>query len=180
MPTCTLPKLTLGGVKAIVPGVTAVPVTATARFGFVAVETMARLPVTVPATVGAKVTWKVELWPAARTSGKARPLMLTPGPVADACEMVALVPPEFVRVTAWFCGLPTVTFPKATVVGETVSCPAEVPLPARGKEAVVDVEEGPEEPEAALMLSEALPVTAMLPLADPEDLGAKVTVKFVL
>lgn len=153
---------------------------ATARFEFVAVEVMARLPVTGPAEVGAKVTWKVELWPAARVSGRARPLMLTPEPVAVACEMVALVPPEFVRVTVWLCVLPTVTFPKATLTGETPSCPAEVPSPNTGNEALVDVEDDPEVPEAALMVSEALPLTATLPLADPEDFGANVTVRLVL
>ena len=122
----------------------------------------------------------MELWPAARASGKARPLMLRPAPVALACEMVVLVPPEFVTVTVWLCGLPTVTFPKATVAGETVSCPAEVPSPNTGKEALADIEEEPDEPEAELRVSEALPLTATLPLADPEDLGAKVTVKLVL
>jgi len=44
-----------------VPGGTAVPVTASAILELAAVETMARLPDSAPATVGANVIWNVEL-----------------------------------------------------------------------------------------------------------------------
>ena len=175
-----MPKLMLGGVSATAPGLTAVPVIATATFEFAAVDVIARLPVTGPAEAGVKVTWKVELWPAAMASGKVRPLILTPAPVAIACEMVALVPPEFVKVTVWLCVFPSVTLPKATLVGKMASCPVEVPSPATGSEALVDVEEDSEDPEEALSVSEAVPLTVTLPLVDPEVLGANVTVMVVL
>jgi hypothetical protein len=55
-----------------------------------------------------------------------------------------------------------------------------VPSPATGSEAVVDVEEDPEDPEDAPSVSEAVPLKATLPLADPEVLGANVTVMVVL
>ncbi len=40
------------------PGVTAVPVTAKATFEFVAVETIARFPLSAPLVAGVKITWK--------------------------------------------------------------------------------------------------------------------------
>lgn len=165
------------GVTARAPAATAVPVTATARFEFAAVETMARLPVTVPVEVGAKVTWKLELWPPPRVRGTARPLIRMPEPVALACEMVALVLPEFVTVTLWLCVLPTVTLPNATVAGLMPICPAVVPSPATGKDALTGSADGElEDPTTAPTVRAALPVTVILLLMDPDDFGAKVTV----
>jgi hypothetical protein len=176
LPTCTLPKPRLVGATAKAPGAVAVPVIAKARFVFDALDTIARLPVTLPAEVGAKVIWNVELCPDARVRGNVSPLMRTPAPVAVACEMVALLPPELVRVTFWLCVLPTRTLPKTTVVGATPSCPAVVPSPATGKEAVMGAADGELEPPAtAPMINDALPFTVMLPLTDPDDFGAKVT-----
>jgi hypothetical protein len=37
-----------------------------------------RFPVTLPAVVGANLTWKVALWPAARVVGRVNPLKLKP------------------------------------------------------------------------------------------------------
>lgn len=99
LPTCTVPKPRLVGATAKAPGATAVPVIARAMFAFDALDTNARLPVTLPADVGAKVTWNIELCPDASVRGNVRPLTRTPAPVAVACEIVALLPPELVSVT---------------------------------------------------------------------------------
>jgi hypothetical protein len=56
-------------------------------------------PVTAPLVCGAKATLKLVLWPAARVSGRVIPLRLNPAPVAEACEMVTLEPPELVKVS---------------------------------------------------------------------------------
>jgi len=176
LPTCTLPKPRLAGATARAPGATAVPVIARTIFAFDALDTIARLPVTLPADVGAKVTCNVELCPDASVRGNVRPLTRTPAPVAVACEIVALLPPELVRVTLWLCVLPTRTLPKATAAGATPSCPAVVPSPATDKEAVMGAADGELElPETAPMDNEASPFTMTLPLTDPDDLGAKVT-----
>jgi len=58
LPTCTLPNPRLLGDTPKTPGVTAVPVTAKATFEFVAVETIARFPLSAPAVAGVKITWK--------------------------------------------------------------------------------------------------------------------------
>jgi len=171
-----LPKPRLVGATAKAPGATAVPVIAKSTLPLDALDTMARFPVTLPADVGAKVTWNVELCPEARVSGNVSPLTRTPAPVTVACEMVAPLPPELVSVTVLLCVLPTGTLPKATVVGATASCPAEVPSPATGKEAVMGAVDGELElPETAPMDNEASPFTMTLPLTDPDDFGAKVT-----
>jgi hypothetical protein len=81
LPTVTLPNPMLLGLKVRAPGDTAVPVMAMPRFEFVAVETIDKLPLSVPAAVGAKVKSKFALCPAARESGKARPLIVKPDPV---------------------------------------------------------------------------------------------------
>lgn len=57
------------------------------------------LPMTVPVAFGAKVTLKVVLWPAARVSGKVRPLMLKPVPVTVSHVIFKLELPVLVRVT---------------------------------------------------------------------------------
>lgn len=61
LPTCTVPKPRLVGATAKAPGATAVPVIATSTLPLDALDTIARFPVTLPADVGAKVTWNVEL-----------------------------------------------------------------------------------------------------------------------
>ena len=58
LPTCTLPNPRLAGDTPKAPGDTAVPVMAKPRFGFIAVDTIDRLPFKAPAAIGAKITWK--------------------------------------------------------------------------------------------------------------------------
>jgi hypothetical protein len=180
LPTCTLPNPIFGGATAKAPGATAVPVIANPRSALEALDTIARLPVTLPADVGAKVTWNVELCPDARISGNVSPLMRTPAPVEIACEMVVLLPPELLSVTFWLWVLPTGTLPKARAAGAAPSCPAVVPAPATDNDAVIGFDDALALPATAPMVSDASPLTVILLLTAPDDFGAKVTVKAVL
>ncbi len=82
---------------------------------------MARLPLTVPLDDGAKAVLNVTLCPALKVRGRLRPVMLKPAPVAVACEIVTLVPPELVRVSERLLLLPTWTLPKLRLAGFAVS-----------------------------------------------------------
>jgi hypothetical protein len=168
------------GLKVSAPADTAVPVTAIARFEFVAVETIDKLPLSVPAAMGAKVRSKPALCPAARVRGNASPLIVKPDPVKLDWEIVALEPPEFVRVTVCFCELPRVTLPKETLAGTAANCPAAVPSPETDKATLVaEVFLGPEA-FAKFVAKEALPFTVMLPLTGLGAFGEKVAVKMAL
>jgi len=113
--------------------------------------------------------------------GKASPLIVKPAPVKLAWEMVALEPPEFVRVTVCFCELPTVTLPNATLAGTAASCPAAVPSPVTDKATLVaEVFLGPAEFAEEFAVREELPFTVILPLTGADVLGEKVTVKTTL
>lgn len=82
------------------------------------------LPDALPATVGAKVTVKVEVAPAFIVKGAAvTPLSANPVPEADTFETVTATVPALVSVMS--CGsLPlTTTLPKATLAGLADSCP---------------------------------------------------------
>ena len=57
------------------------------------------LPFALPLDCGAKVVLNVALCPAARVKGKLSPVTLKPDPVAVACEIVRLDPPELVKVS---------------------------------------------------------------------------------
>ena len=103
-PTCTLPKLRLGCVGIRVAGVMLVapaPESAMLSVGLDASLVMARLPLTAPVDCGANTTLKLGLlWPGAKVKGRLNPLKLNPAPVAVACVMVKLEPPELVTVSA--------------------------------------------------------------------------------
>jgi len=147
------------------PGVVPVPESATLRAEFEALEVMARLPLALLPEVGAKVTLRLALCPAFKVRGKVRPLALNPEPVAPAAEIVTLVPPELVIVSASVVVLPVVTFPKLRLAGLVVSWPGVVPVP-----------------ESATLRAEfeALEVMARLPLALLPEVGAKVTLRLAL
>lgn len=181
MPTVTLPKLMMVGLAASEPDVTAVPVTAILRLEFAAVDASVMPPLTVPAELGANATWKTELWPGPRVRGNVSPLTVRPAPTTPAWVMVALVPPELLKVTGWLCVLPTVTFPKLMLAGFAPSCPAVVPSPATEKVTLAGLLDcGPEEPLTLLMVKDELPLTLMLAFALPVEVGANVTLKAAL
>ena len=71
------------------------------------------LPVTVPLLAGAKLTFKLVLCPPATTTGRLMPLSEKPEPLAEACEIVMLVLPEFVSAIVWLADLPVTTSPKS-------------------------------------------------------------------
>ena len=80
-PTSTPPKLRLVGLDDKAPGVTPVPLTAMVRVGLEAFDVIVRLPLAAAAAVGAKLTLKLELCPAARVTGVVTLLKLNPVPV---------------------------------------------------------------------------------------------------
>lgn len=98
-------------------------------------------------------------------SGNDRPLRVKPVPLAEAAEMVTLVPPELVNVSVSVFELPTNTFPKVRLAGLGVSCPCVTPIPVRP---MFNGDPGASE------------TIARVPLAVPAALGAKVTVNATL
>ena len=100
VPTTTLPRDKLAGETVSCPVALApVPDKLMLRVGFVAFEVRVTLPLALPAEVGAKVTVKVVLWPAAKVSGAVMPLNVNPVPLMATCEIVTLVPPVLVTVS---------------------------------------------------------------------------------
>ena len=96
--TCTLPNDKLLGFAVSAPGTLPTPVIGRLRLGLVASLVKATLPVAAPLLLGAKVTEKFTLCPAAKVAGRLRPLKLKPEPAATACDTVTAFPPEFVKV----------------------------------------------------------------------------------
>lgn len=99
---CTLPKLRLDGFAVSAPAASPVPVSGMLSEEFEALEVNATFPLALPPVVGAKVTVKLDVWPAFSVRGKLRPLMLKPAPVATACVTLMLAPPVLVRVAVCF------------------------------------------------------------------------------
>ena len=87
---------------------------------------------------------------------------MKPVPLAEACVMVTLEPPELVNVPESVWLLPTCTVPKFRLEGFAVSAPGAMPDPESGKLKLEFV---------------ALDAIATLPETFPEDWGAKVTEK---
>lgn len=88
------------------------------------------------------------------------PLNANPVPLMLACETLTEVPPVFVSVTVADFVVPSVTLPKASLVGFSVSAPAVTPVPDKG------------------MLNDGLDafeVTVTVPLALPVLVGANFT-----
>ena len=123
----------LAGDAVKVPAVTAVPVTATFKVELDAVLVMARLPVIAPADCGANVTVIVVNWPAATVTGGVIPFKVRPLPVTAACEIETVEPPVLFNVTLNDCVLPTLTVPKARLVGFAASIPGVTPAPESAK-----------------------------------------------
>ena len=161
-PTVTLPKPRLVGFAPRAPGASPVPDKGIARVGLDAFEVSVTVPVVLPAETGVKVTVKVVLCPAVRVIGVVMPLRVNPEPPIVAEEIVTLEPPVLVTVSESDCLFPTVTKPKARLVGFDPRPPGETPVPERGI-----VRDG----------LEAFEVIDTLPLAVPVDAGVNVTLK---
>ena len=123
------------------------------------------LPLTAPLPVGENRTVKDALCPAVSVTGKLSPLMLKPVPLAEAAEMVSVVPPEFVSVSVSDFEVPFCTFPNARLAGFATRSPCDAPVPDR---AIVKLGFEPSD------------VMVTLPLTAPLAAGVKVTVKVVL
>jgi hypothetical protein len=99
LPRLIFPKLVLVGFM-LIRSALPVPERDTVVGGLptlsVAIETM---PLTPPVAAGANVALKVVVWPPARVSGKASPLMLKPVPVTVSCVIFKEDVPVLVRVT---------------------------------------------------------------------------------
>lgn len=93
------------------------------------------------------------------------PVRVKPDPLTLACETVTLDPPEFVNIPDSDCSPPSVTVPKAKLVGFAVTAPAVAPVPDNGM---------------VRLGFEAFEVTVTLPVTDPEIMGANLTAKVVL
>src|SRR5882724_2107481 len=99
--------------------------------GLLASDVIVRLPLLLPAVAGVNTVLKVADCPVVSVTGKFGPLKLNPVPLAAAFEIVTVVPPLLVTITATDLLLPSVTFPKTTVLGLAVSEPAATPVPER-------------------------------------------------
>ena len=124
VPTVTVPKVTLVGLAAIC-GSVPVPVSAIERGGPGALLVIDTLPLVLVAVVGAKVTEKFAVTPAAIDCPEPIPLVLKPDPVMDAWEMLTDVVPVFVTLTVCVAALPTATFPKLRLLALDERTPAD-------------------------------------------------------
>jgi hypothetical protein len=118
----------------------------------------------VPLAWGANATEKEALYPAGMVIGKLRPLTVNPAWLTLAEDTVT-GPLLAVSVADWACVVPTTTFPKLIVAGETASCPGALPDPLSGMDSVG---------------SEALELATMFPVTLPPVSGAKVTANVTL
>jgi hypothetical protein len=133
LPTCTLPNARLVGFAVSAPCVRPVPESGMLKLESEPVEVTLTLPLAAPLAVGEKSTVKGVLCPAFSVKGNDSPLKLNPVPLAEAAEIVRLVPPVLVRVSDKLELLPTWTPPKARLVGLAVSWLAGTPAPDIGK-----------------------------------------------
>ena len=134
------------------------------KLAFEPLDVMLTLPLALPLTVGLKTTVKDVLWPDVKVKGRVSPLILNPGPLAEAAEIVRLDPPVLVRVSGKLELLPTCTLPNARLLGFVVSVPGVTPVPDSG---ILRLE------------FEPLEVMFTLPLTGPLAVGLKVTVNEV-
>ena len=119
-PTLTRPGST-HVLNAKFDSVVAVPLREIVAGEFVALLVTMTLPVTLPEPVGAKVTFKVAVFPAARMSPLDTPLTLKPAPEMLSLEMVILALLELVSVTLLLLLAPKFKVPKLKAEGLTVN-----------------------------------------------------------
>ena len=121
LPTWALPKARLAGLEVSWPAAVPVPESETVKVELDALETTVMPPFTLAADCGVNTALKGTLAPGLRTNGTLSPLMLNPVPVAVACEIVTLDPPELVSESVKVRLLPTWALPKARLAGLEVS-----------------------------------------------------------
>lgn len=106
------------------------------------------------------MTEKVADWPAFKVTGRFKPLTLKPLPVGLTAETVTALPPVLVIVSEMPSVVPVVTLPKFNEVELSETAPGATPVP-----------------ESETLALPPLEVTLTLPLAVPEAVGAKTTLK---
>jgi hypothetical protein len=140
---------------------TPVPVTAMVAGEAVALLVIVTVPLAAVVPVGANVKVRVTVCPGVIVTGGVTPLVPKPVPVTATFEIVKFELPVLDRVTGCVPVEPSVTLPKLTLFELTPRTNvAATPVPVRGI-AVGEV--------AALLTSETLPLTAVVPV------GAKFT-----
>ena len=127
LPTATEANATVDGLEAICP-CAPVPDIEIVVGEFGALLTIEIVPVALPPVVGANCAVNEVLCPAVKVFGVASPLMLKPVPEAEACEIVKLAAPLFVKVTVCELVAPMATEPKVIAEGLTPSWPC-APVP---------------------------------------------------
>lgn len=165
-PTVTVPTAIVVGETLNVPtGFMPVPVAVAVSVEFEALLLMVKVALEDPDAVGVNVTVKDALFPAAIVAGSESPLTLNTE-LLELIEFTVTLAPLTVRVPVAVPLDPTVTFPTAIVVGETLNEPTTiVPVPVA---VAVSVE------------FEALLLIVSVALDDPETVGVNVTVKDAL
>jgi len=88
-------------------------------------------PVTLPVAAGAKVAFKVTIWPEVTISPADTPLAVKPGPETTTFEMVIVELPELVNVTPNTLLLAMFTLPKLSADALEVSGPGGTALTVR-------------------------------------------------
>jgi hypothetical protein len=123
LPTAWLPKLNVVGLTESCKFCGApVPLSAIGVGDVGALVESERLPVTLPAVEGVKLTVMAPALPAGTVMGKAKFTVPKPRPITFAAVMVSAAFPAFETVTDCFPLLPTVTVPKARLLGKTEIC----------------------------------------------------------
>lgn len=119
-PITTLPKFKLGTLaeRTAVDAIP-IPLSETVLGVLEALLMIETLAANVPAAFGAKMTSKVDCFPASITRGSVTPVIVTPAAVASACVIVRLEVPPLVIVTDCDAVLPSATEPKLMEAGAT-------------------------------------------------------------
>jgi hypothetical protein len=130
---------------------------------FVALLATATVPGSLPAAVGANVTFNVADCPGVRIKPAETPLVVYGAPEPVTAEIVTLEFPEFVRTTGSKLLCPSVTVPKAKVLVLVVSVAvATVPIPLK---------------ETGIAVAERSLTTETVPDRAPAAFGEKTTLK---
>lgn len=123
LPTFTLPKLSVPGVTANLPGRKLIPlaVKGIARVEFEAFDAIDKFPLASGEVLGVNTTEKFALCPEDSVNGRFSPPMLNPAPVTGACVTTTLDFPVLVSVAICDWLTPDCTPVKATLTGFTVN-----------------------------------------------------------
>ena len=151
---CTLPKFRLEGAEVSDPAVATLAASGTMSVPLDASLANESAALAAPPDCGLKVTLKAALWPAAKVTGRFKPLTLKPELETLAWDTVTLESPELVSAADKVCPLPICTLPKLRLEGFEVRAPTAVATADTGT--------------LTTGLGASV-VTAMLPLAVPAD-----------